>query len=198
MPMQGRRGTVRNRPYSIRGSTLEELNTAIARSGPADLNDGQRRAGACSGTLVVAIGGRDLAFESAQEGRRWRSTCTVTGGTVSANCTIVMPNLSGGSLTATAQREWDRFLAAVETHETGHIDEYVVEAQAVAQELSRLSAEGEGRDQRAAESAARSAFSQEMGRQFDLVARANAAAARYDARNRHGETQGAHLDATIA
>ena len=197
MAIQGRRGTVRNSTYRISGATLEAINAAIRRSGPPHGRGGARRAGACAGTLVLAIGGRDWAFETAAAGSGFRATCTVSGGAVRADCRITLPNLSGSRLSATAQREWDRFLAAVQTHESGHVDAFVTEAEAVAADIAALSAEGEGRDERAAQVAAKEALSALILR-IDLEARADAAAARYDSQTRSGESQGAVLDATIA
>lgn len=200
MTVTASRGRITRGTYPVRGSTLAEIDAAIERAGPRDPNDGRRYSGACIGTLELTADARDWAFEREGEGTPVRVTCRLGGGAVEVRCEIQTPELRTPLESRAAQREWDRFVAAVQTHEDGHIDEYMAEATAVARELSALSASGEGRNERAAERAAHAAFMRllaPIASPRRLVERANEAAARYDRANRHGRSQGAVLDRTI-
>lgn len=203
MTVNARRGRISRSTYTVRGSTLAELDAAIERAGPRDPNDGRRYSGVCIGTLVLTSGRRDWVFEQEEpegEGAPIRMTCRLGGGAVEVTCEIQTPELRTPLESRAAQREWERFVAAVGVHEDGHIDEYMAEATAVARELSALSASGEGRNERAAETDAHAAFLrllEPIASPRRLRARADEAAARYDRANRHGRSQGAVLDRTI-
>lgn len=200
MTVTATRGRIRRRTYTVRGSTLAEIDAAIERSGPRDPNDGRRYSGVCEGTLELVVDGRDWEFEREGEDTPIRMTCRLGGGSVELTCEIQTPELRTPLESRAAQREWERFVAAVVVHEDGHIDEYMVEATAVAREVSALSASGEGRTERAAQADAHAAFMrllEPIASRRSLEQRANEAAARYDRANRHGRSQGAVLDRTI-
>ncbi len=200
MTVTARRGRITRSTYTVRGSTLAEIDAAIERAGPRDPNDGRRYSGVCIGTLALVTGRRDWLFEQEGEGTPMRVTCRLGGGTVEVTCEIQTPELRTPLESRTAQREWERFAAAVGIHEDGHIDEYMAEATAVAREVSALSASGEGRNERAAQADAHAAFLrlvEPIASSRRLRARADEAAARYDRANRHGRSQGAVLDRTI-
>jgi predicted secreted Zn-dependent protease len=201
MAVTARRGRTTNGTYNVSGSTLDEINRDIQRRGPVDPNDGRRYSGVCRCTIDIQLGRRDVQFATTPGSSPLEVTATVTGGTVTNTCAITMPNLrSASALSSAAQREWRRFLAAVETHENGHVDSYFPEAETIARALNGMSATGTGRNEAAAQRAAAAALNAQISRQYgssQLVAIANANAATYDGRTRHGVTQGAVLDVTI-
>jgi predicted secreted Zn-dependent protease len=100
-----------------------------------------------------------------------------------------------------AVKEWNRFADAVDTHENGHVDAYYAEAQALAKELTAMSATGQGKDEKTARVVAQRALVEAMKKAYGgdvLDKRAGASAKSYDAKTKHGESQGAVLDGRIA
>lgn len=201
MPVTARRGRTSNGSYNVSGSTLDEINRDIQRRGPVDPNDGRRYSGVCSCTLDIQLGSRDVQFETTPGSSPVEVTASVVGGTVTSNCAITMPNLrSESGLSSAARAEWRRFLGAVEAHEQGHVDSYFPEAQRIAQALNGITATGTGRNETAAQRAAAQALNAQITREYSrssLEGIANANARAYDARTRHGASQGATLDVTI-
>src|SRR5262245_18672838 len=199
MAVTARRGRTTNGTYNVNGSTLDEINRDIQRRGPVDPNDGRRYSGVCRCTIDIQLGRHDVQFATTPGSSPLEVTATVSGGTVTNNCAITMPNLrSASALSSAAQREWRRFLAAVETHENGHVDSYFPEAEAIARALNGMSVTGTGRNETAAQRAAAANLNAQITRQYgrsQLEAIANAAT--YDSRTRHGATQGAVLDVSI-
>lgn len=202
MAVTARRGRTNSGSYNISGSTLEEINRDILRRGPADPNEGRRYSGVCLCMIDIQLGSRDVEFETTAGSSPLEVTASVTGGIVTNNCEISLPNLrTESALTAAARGEWRRFLAAVETHEQGHVESYFPEAQRIAQALTGLSATGTGRNEAAAQRAAAAALTAQISREYSrarLEEIANANARAYDSRTRHGASQGAVLDLTIA
>jgi predicted secreted Zn-dependent protease len=201
MAVTARRGRTSTGTYNVCGSTLYEINRNIQRLGPVDPNDGRRYSGVCRCTIDIQLGRRDVQFETTPGSSPLEVTATVTGGYVTNTCAITMPRLrSESALSSAARQEWRRFLAAVEAHEQGHVDSYFPEAETIARALDGLSAPGTGRNENAARRAAAEALNtliESRYSQSQLVAIANANAAAYDRRNRHGATQGAVLNVTI-
>lgn len=201
MPVTARRGRVTNGTYNVSGSTLDEINRDIQRRGPVDPNEGRRYSGVCACTYEIQLGSRDVQFETTAGSSPLEVTARVVGGSVSANCAITMPNLrSESGLSSAARAEWRRFLGAVETHEQGHVTAYFPDAQRIAQALNEITATGTGRNEAAAQRAAAQALNTQITRQYgpsQLEDIANANARAYDARTRHGASQGATLDVTI-
>lgn len=202
MAVTARKGRINKSTYTVAGDTLEAINKDIDRKGPKDPNDGKRYSGLCSGKLTLLIGPSDFAFVTTAGSSPVEVTATLAGGTVTSDCEITLPKLaSDKGLSATAKKEWNRFLAAVETHEDGHVDAYFAEAKALAKELNEMSATGSGKDEKSARVAAQRALVGAMSKAYGgsvLSDRAGANAKAYDARNKHGESQGAVLDGRIA
>jgi predicted secreted Zn-dependent protease len=201
MPVTARRGRITRRPYAVSGATLDAINRDIQRRGPVDPNEGRRYSGLCSCTIEIQLGSRDVQFETRPGSDPVEVTARVVGGTVTNNHTIIMPNLRGESaLSPAARAEWRRFLDAVETHEQGHVEAYFPEAERIAQALNGLTATGTGRNETMAQRAAAQALTEQISRQYSrsqLEDIANANARAYDARTRHGASQGATLDVAI-
>lgn len=202
MAVTARRGRTSTNFYNLSGSTLAEINRAIQRQGPVDPNEGRRYSGVCRCTIDLQLGPRDVQFQTTAGSSPLEVTATVVGGTVTTNCAITLPNLrTESALSDSARQEWRRFLAAVETHEQGHVQSYFPEAQTIAQALNGMSATGTGRNEATAQRAASEALTAVITRSYaraGLEAIANANARAYDSRTRHGASQGAVLDLTIS
>lgn len=202
MGVTARKGRISKSTYVVAGDTLEAINKDIERKGPKDPNDGKRYSGLCSGRLTLLIGPGDFALATAAGSSPVEAKATLSGGTVTSDCEITLPKLaSAKGLSAAAKKEWDRFLAAVETHEDGHVDAYFAEAKELAKELNAMSASGTGKDEKVARVAAQRALVEAMKKAYGgtvLNDRAGANAKAYDARTKHGESQGAVLDGRIA
>lgn len=115
---------------------------------------------------------------------------------------ITVPKLgSDKARSDAAKKEWKRFLVAVGVHERGHADSYYALAVTVAHELMHVSGEATGTSEKQARAAALKSLYERLSKTFsksaieDLV---KADAKAYDGKNKHGESQGALLDAGIA
>jgi len=199
--MIAKRGSTTTKTYAVSGKTLDEINKDMMKKGPPDPNEGRKYSGSCKGELVVAIGGSDFAFETTPDSSPLEVTAKLKAGTLTSNSVITMPKLaSEKGLSPDAVKEWKRFISKVLVHEQGHADSYFDLAGTMADEFNELTATGTGKDERSAQMAAQKALIDKMSKTFGgsvLGDRIKADAAAYDAKNKHGATQGAVLDASI-
>ena len=201
MAVTARKGRTSTSTYTVAGETLADLVKEIDRKGPKDLNDGKRYSGLCVGKISLLIGANDFAFVTTAGASPVEVTATLAAGTVTNDCEITMPKLaSNKGLSSAAQKEWNRFVAAVDKHENGHVDAYFADAQDLAKELNGMSATGTGKDEKSARVAAQRALLEAMKKAYGgtvLNDRVGAIAKAYDSRTKHGESQGAVLDGRI-
>lgn len=156
--------------YDIRGASAAELRQQMSRLGPPD-RDG-RRYDAYTKWYVA------WRFTYHEDGK----SCRIERVTTSADVTYTLPRwkvprAAAPELTA----HWDRYLAALQTHEDGHRDFGVRGAHEVEQQIRALPAHGSCRELEAAANAA--------GHRVLDKYRAQELA--YDRDTRHGATQGA-------
>ena len=199
--MTAKKGTTTSKTYAVTGKTLEEINKDMMKKGPSDPNEGKRYSGSCKGNLVVAIGGTDFEFETTPDSSPIEVTAKLKAGTLTCNAEITTPKLaSEKDLSSDALTEWKRFLSKVMVHEQGHAASYLELAGKMADEFNALTATGTGKDEKSAQAAAQKALVALMGTTYGgnvLGNRIKADAAAYDAKTKHGATQGAVLDASI-
>ena len=199
--MTAKKGTTSSKTYAVSGKTLEEINKDMMKKGPTDPNESKRYSGSCKGNLVVAIGGSDFQFETTPDSSPVEVTAKLKAGTLTSNAEITTPKLaSEKGLSPDALKEWKRFLSKVLVHEQGHADSYLELASTMSDEFNALSATGTGKDEKSAQVAAQKALVDLMGKTFGgtvLGDRIKADAAAYDAKTKHGASQGAVLDASI-
>ena len=199
--MIAKRGATSTKTYAVSGSTLDDINKDMLKKGPPDPNESRKYSGSCKGEIVVAIGGSDFAFETTADSSPLEATATLKAGTITSNSVITIPKLaSEKGLSPDALKEWKRFLAKVQVHEDGHADSYYALAGTLADEFNAMSATGTGKDERSAQMAAQKALVDKMSKDYGgtvLSDRVKKDARAYDAKTRHGETQGAVLDTSI-
>lgn len=196
MPVTLRAGQTRTKTYNVRGATLQALWEQIKRSkGPKDPNDNQRYSGLCQCDcdLIVPRGTRSLEFAMDTQGNNKTCEISLARAQLVYSFEITLPKLSG-SLDRESKREWDRFKAAVLTHERGHVKSYVKVAKRFKREVEQMSWSGTGRNDDAAKRSAVSAMSTALNRfKADMDTRIGQDAARYDLQTNHGEDQQATL-----
>ncbi len=196
MPVTIRAGQTRTKTYNVRGATLEALWQQIKRNGPKDPNENKKYSGLCLCNCDLAIPGGTRSLEFAMDTKGNNKTCEISLARAQLvySFEITLPKLSG-SLDRESKREWDRFKAAVQTHEQGHATSYAKVAKTFKRELEQMTWSGTGRDDNAAKRSAVSAMTAALN-QFKTAmdTRLNQDAARYDRQTRHGESQGAVLN----
>ena len=202
MGITAKRGAVSEKTYTVGGKTLEEINKDIEKKGPTDPNESKRYAGSCLGKIEIKLEGKDVEFEVKKDGSNHAAVAKLKSGLVASTAVITVPKLgSDKALSEPAKKEWKRFLAMLGVHERGHADSYYALAVSVAHELLHISGEGVGTSEKLAKAAALKQLYERISKKYtkkaieDLV---KADAKAYDAKNKHGESQGAKLDASIA
>lgn len=202
MGITAKRGTVSETTYTVGGKTLEEINAEIDRKGPTDPNESKRYAGSCKGEIAIKIAAADVEFETQADGSDVAAVARLKGGSVTSSAVITVPKLgSDKALSDAAKKEWKRFLVAVGVHERGHADSYYALAVKVAQDLVNMQGTAKGANEKAAKAAAAKSLFERISKQYTVAAigaLVKADAKAYDAKNKHGQTQGAVLDASIA
>jgi predicted secreted Zn-dependent protease len=191
--------------YDVGGSDLGEVKDNIwgpNGSGPQD-SEGDRHAGTASLNY-------DLGFDWTCQQEDEVCIITITPGTVNITlgCEILVPNWTGYEQASEEnQQEWDRFRAALDTHEQGHCDRYLTpENQTAAQNAAAAALDGQsvtvpcpnGCDptdpafRQAVRDAVRDLLEANQGFQ-DVINGMEQAQEQYDNDTNHGETQGATL-----
>lgn len=163
--------TTHYRYYPITGNSIAELRTQMNRQGPTDSTEG-RRYDARTDWFV-----------------RWSYThatssqgCAIGALTASVEVTLTYPQWTPTSqATQSAIADWQRYMAALELHETGHKNNGIAAGQAVVQTLSQLPAYSScQRLDGAANSAAQAVIRHHNQQDID-----------YDRTTHHGYSQGA-------
>lgn len=202
MGITAKRGAVSEKTYTVSGKTLEEINKDMAKKGPTDPNESKKFSGSCLGQIAIDIKPKDIAYETKSAAGKFAAVARLEGGSVTSTAVITTPKLaSDKDLSDAAKKEWKRFLVFVGVHERGHADSYYGLAVKVMQDLSAMSGTGTGKSENEAKAVAAKALYEQITKKYggsaisDLV---KADAKAYDAKNKHGESQGALLDASIA
>jgi len=202
MGITAKRGAVSEKTYTVSGKTLEEINKDMGKKGPTDPNESKRFSGSCLGQLAIDIKPKDIGFETQSSAKGFAAVARLKGGSVTSSAVITTPKLaSDKDLSDAARKEWRRFLVFVGVHERGHADSYYALAVKVMQDLSEMSGTGTGKTENEARAAAGKALYAKISGQYGGTAIADlvkADAKAYDAKHKHGESQGAVLDASIA
>jgi predicted secreted Zn-dependent protease len=202
MGITAKRGAVSEKTYTVNGKTLDEINKDIAKKGPTDPNESKKYAGSCLGEIAIKLEAKDLDLAVKAKGGGFEATASLKSGSVTSSSVITTPKLGSDKLLSDpAKKEWKRFLIMVGVHERGHADSYYALAVSVAQTLANMSANASGTSENEAKGAAIKSLYGQISKKFSAVeigklVKADAKA--YDAKNKHGATQGAVLDASIA
>jgi len=112
-------GQTSTQHYDVGGANLREVKDNIFGPNGSGPNG---RAGSASLSYTY-----NYQYNCVQEG----DSCivTITGVTVNLACTILLPNWTGyNQASPEDQQEWDRFMEALTTHEQGHCDRYLTQA----------------------------------------------------------------------
>jgi len=120
--------------YDIRGSSANELHAAMRASGPLDsLGSGRPRSGRCHWSVKYWI-------HYSESG----GLCSISSAQIAVNSEIDLPHWIDRDAAATALREqWDRYEAALRTHELGHLDNGIRFANALAIRLAGIPAQAQ-------------------------------------------------------
>ena len=200
--MTGKQGTASTKNYAVVGKTLEDINADMMKKGPPDPNDKKRYSGSCLGELDLKITSGDFDFKTTDGSSPIEVTATLKGGTITCNTTTTMPKLaSDKDLSVDAKKEWKRFLSKVQLHEDGHADSYLKLATSIANDLNSMSGKGTGKDEKTAQVLAAKDLTTQIATKLSgtnsLSQQIKDDAKAYDAKTKHGQTQGAVLDTSI-
>jgi predicted secreted Zn-dependent protease len=199
--MNAKRGSSSSTEYTVTGKTLVDIDKEIDKKGPKDPNESARYAGSCKGKIDLQIGARDFEFVTTQGSSPLEVTARLKGGSVTSSCVVTLPKLaSEKTLSAPALKEWKRFLSATSNHEDGHADSYYALAVTLAGEMVAMASTGTGKDEKTAQVAAQKALIASLAKTYGgtvLDDRVKADAKAYDAKTKHGESQGAKLKTSI-
>jgi len=200
--MTAKTGSAGTKNYTVSGKTLDDINKDMMKKGPPDPNDSKRFSGSCLGELVLDIKGGDFNFATTDGSSPVEVTATLKGGTLACNTTTTMPKLaSDKDLSDDARKEWKRFLSKVQVHEDGHADSYLKLAKSISDDLNGMSGKGTGKDERSAQAAAAKDLTDQIKKTYSgtgsLSQQIKDDAKAYDAKTKHGATQGAALDTSI-
>lgn len=202
MAVAAKKGSSTKSTYTLTSTTLADVVKEIDKKGPVDPNESTRYSGKCLGRLDLTLGPADLDLVVTPGTTPVEVVATLKGGSVVTSCEITLPKLaSANKLSAAAKKEWERFAGAVEKHEDGHADAYFDEAKKLAAELDAVSATATGATEKAAKAAAAKALLDLLKARYGgstLNDRMKAVAKAYDAKTKHGASQGASLDGSIA
>src|ERR1051325_349500 len=201
--MTSKQGSAATRNYTVAGKTLDDINKDMQKKGPPDPNDNSKRfSGSCLGNLNLDIKASDFNFATTDGSDPIEVTATLKGGTLTCNTTTTMPKLaSDKDLSDDAKKEWKRFISKVQVHEDGHADSYLKLAKAISDDLNTMSGKGTAKDERAAQAAAAKDLTGQIAKKLSgsnsLSQQIKDDAKAYDAKTKHGATQGAVLDTSI-
>ena len=196
-----RRGAVSDKSYTVSGKTLDEINKDMAKKGPPDPNESKKYSGSCQGKLEIDIKPKDIEHEVKSNGGKFAAIARLKSGYITSTAVITAPKLaSDKGLSDAARKEWNRFIVFVGVHERGHADSYYGLAVKVMEDMSGMSGTGTGKSEDEAKTAATKALFATITAKYGGSALADlikADAKAYDSKTKHGESQGALLDASI-
>jgi len=153
--------------YDVHGRTYAELHAEMRRLGPK--NNGTSFVGETRSPMTWSWRAETIAGGS----------CTLRDVRVSVNAEILLPRWTPPADADTSVvTEWNRFIAALETHEAGHKDISAKAGRDIKDQLRALTGLCSQVSMRANDIA------------HQIIDRASAEQARYDAETQHGLTQG--------
>ncbi len=148
--------------YEVSGTTATELRRSIDKARPADPKNGDR---------FDALSHWRVAWAWKSDGK---TKCDLSATTLSFSATVLMPRLAApDSLSPELRARWDHYIAALETHEAGHV---------------RHAYDHHGEVLTAIKGATCETVSKAAQAAIDKIDEYNI---EYDRQTRHGETQGA-------
>lgn len=202
MGITAKRGAVSEKTYAVNGKTLEEINKDMEKKGPTDPNESKRYSGSCLGEIKITLTEKDLELEAKASGGSFAAVARLKSGLVTSSAVITVPKLgSDKALSDAAKKEWKRFIVMVGVHERGHADSYYALAVKVAGELAGMEGSATAANEKLAKGGAIKVLYDRISKKYSATAIGDlvkADAKAYDAKNKHGESQGAVLDASIA
>lgn len=154
--------------YKVSGKTLAEIWEDIKKNGPKD--GGKSRAGFTRTPVDLP---NSYKFDEEENDKpkkkddvEWK--ITVKSGEIKVGATIQMPDLdSDKELSEKAKKEWARFVKELKAHEDEHVAATTAEAEAVAEEITKLEGVGSGKDKKAALKVANAEFAKAFKAAFD-------------------------------
>jgi predicted secreted Zn-dependent protease len=200
--MTSKQGTASTKNYTVAGKMLDDINKDMMKKGPPDPNDGKKYSGSCLGKLDLQIASGDFDFQTTDGSSPIEVTATLKGGTITCTTVTTMPKLaSDKDLSDDAKKEWKRFISKVQVHEDGHADSYLKLAKTISDDLNTMSGKGTGKDEKTAQVAAAKDLTTQIATKLSgtnsLSQQIKDDAKAYDAKTKHGQTQGAVLDTSI-
>lgn len=125
----------------------------------------------------------------------WMSTAEISQASLRYGFVFRFPDWTNvGRLTTPVQTEWSRYTSCLWVHEQGHVATAMTVLQQFLTEYQNLRIGGTGSSAQAAEANAQRTLRTQVSEVFNRLAFRNQQASdRYDARTRHGRTQGAQL-----
>lgn len=148
--------------YDVSGSTVTGLRTSIDKGRPADPKNGDR---------FDALSHWRVQWAWMSDGK---TRCDLSAATLSFSATVLMPRLAApGTLSPELRARWDHYIAALETHEAGHVRHAYDHHGEVLTAIKGATCETVAKAAQAA---------------IDKIDQYNT---EYDRQTRHGETQGA-------
>ena len=186
--------------YRFSASTLAEALLRMTRLGPSD-GDGHHaadcdmRADIMHGLQTGIVSG--TTQHSPELG--WMATAQISQATFRYVFVFRFPHWTNiARLTRPVQAEWGRYTTCLWTHERGHVTTAMTVLRQFLAEFRNLRITGTGASAQAAEADAQRNLRTQVSDVFDRLAFRNQQASnRYDARTRHGRTQGAQLRTTL-
>lgn len=151
---------------------------------------------------------QNYAYETIKNGKdpiscKYTTTGKFTSCTWSTTALVDLPNwVNKTNATQNAQTEWNRFIAAVQVHENGHVkivnDFKQDKTASYTDKLLKISVTGSGDTQEAATADAIAKLKTEANKNYDdALQELNGLNDKYDADTNHGVTQGAVLNTSI-
>lgn len=155
-------------PYTVSGTTLEEIWKDIQKKGPKD--GGKARTGYTSAPVDTP---NDYKYEEEEDsktkvksGEAWK--VTAKGGELTVKPVIQIAELdSDKDLSDEDRKTWATFIKAVRDHEDEHVAATKAEAEAIAKEIGEIEGKGQGKDKKAAIKAATADWAKQFKAKFD-------------------------------
>jgi len=186
--------------YRFSASTLARALQQMTRLGPSD-GDGHHaadcdmRADIMQGLQTGIVSG--TTQQSPEMG--WMATALISQASFRYGFVFRFPDWTNiARLTGPVRAEWARYTSCLWAHERGHVTTAMTVLRQFLAEFQNLRIAGSGASAQAAEADAQSNLRTQVSEVFDRLAFRNQQASdRYDARTRHGRTQGAQLRTTL-
>jgi predicted secreted Zn-dependent protease len=150
------KGSVSTSTYNISGTTLEEVYNEIQSKGPSI--DGKRYAGSTKCVLTGFVEGYEFASET--ENGKVKGVSRFNKAKLKFDCVITLPKFDDykKKLSSEDQKTWEAFYSGVVAHENEHVADYEAELTRWAAEVAAMRGDGEAKDEKKAEAAAKAAL----------------------------------------